>query len=107
MLKFEGVAKVGEFIKAMDFRPYEGHDDTFVIGKVIEKGHLYVDCAFSGRKIPLYKGYTIECVYDTEGERVRREINVPFEVGMVDWDDRVQYVSEGAYKKIIGMGGLV
>ena len=106
MLKFESVAKVGEYIKAMDFRSFEDRVDVFVIGKVIEKGQLFVDCAFSDRKVPLYEGYTIECVFDTEGERVRREINVPFEVGMSDWDDRVQYVSEGAYKKIIGMGGL-
>lgn len=105
MLKFEGVAKVGEYIKAMDFRPYEGQDDMFVIGKVIEKGQLYVDCAFTDRKIPLYEGYTIECVYDTEGDRVTREINVPFEVGMVDWDDRVQYLSEGAMRmyKLVDM----
>ena len=106
MLKFESVAKVGEYIKAMDFRSFEDRDDSFVIGKVIEKGQLFVDCAFSDRKVYLYDGYTIECVYDTEGDRVRREINVPFEVGMTDWDDRVQYVSEGAYKSIIGMGGL-
>ena len=106
MLKFEGVAKVGEFIKAMDFRPYEGQDDMFVIGKVIEKGQIFVDCAFSGRKIPMYEGYTIECVYDTEGDRVGRGINVPFEVAMADWDDRVQYVTEGAYKKIKCVGGL-
>ena len=100
MLKFENVAKIGEFIKAMDFRPYEGRDDMFVIGKVIEKGQIFVDCAFSGRKIPMYEGYTIECVYDTEGDRVRREINVPFEVGMADWDDRVQYVSEASARLI-------
>ena len=106
MLKFESVAKVGEYIKAMDFRSFEDRDDSFVIGKVIEKGQLFVDCAFSDRKVYLYDGYTIECVYDTEGDRVRREINVPFEVGMSDWDNRVQYVSEGAYKSIIGMGGL-
>lgn len=106
MLKFEGVAKVGQFIKAMDFRPCEGLDDQFVIGKVIEKGQLFVDCAFSGRKIPMYEGYTIECVYDTEGERAGREINVPFEVGMADWDRRVEYVSEESFKSIIGMGGL-
>lgn len=106
MMKFEGVAKVGEFIKAMDFRPCEGLDDQFVIGKVIEKGTLYVDCALSGRKIPMYDGYRIECAYDTEGDRVGREINVPFEVAMVDWDRRVEYVSDGAFKSIVGMGGL-
>ena len=100
MLKFEGVAKVGEFIKAMDFRSYEDRDDMFVIGKVIEKGRLFVDCAFSDRKVYLYDGYTIECVYDTEGDRVTREINVPFEVGMADWDDRVQYVSEASARLI-------
>ena len=114
MMKFESVAKIGEFIKAMDFRPMEDRDDSFVIGKIISKGRMFAnsrsniddDRPVIGARRYIGEGYTIECVFDTEGERVRREIGVPFEVGMTDWDDRVQYVSEGAYKRIIGMGGL-
>jgi len=93
MLKFEGVAKVGEFIKAMDFRPREGVDDSFVIGKVL-------------REAPGRGGYIVECKFDTEGQRHGVEVFVPFEMGFSEFDNRVQYVSEGAYKKIIGMGGL-
>jgi hypothetical protein len=95
MLKFESVAKVGEYIKAMDFRPMEGRDDMFVIGKVL------------GYERSRGCGFIVECRFDTEGHRVGEEVFVPFEMaGFSEFDNRVQYVSEGAFKKIIGMGGL-
>ena len=89
MLKFENVAKVGEFIKAMDFRPMEDRDDMFVIGKVLR--YEIARC-----------GFIIECKFDTEGQRVGDEVFVPFElVGFSEFDNRVQYVSEGAMREII------
>ena len=94
MLKFEGVAKVGEFIKAMDFRPYEGRDDMFVIGKVAK----IVQNDFEGQYAP---AYMIDCVYDTEGVRVGQEVFVPFEVSYSDWDNRVQYVNEASARSIV------
>ena len=39
MMKFESVAKVGEYIKAMDFRPMENRDDSFVIGKILREDY--------------------------------------------------------------------
>ena len=94
MMKFENVAKVGEYIKAMDFRSMEGRDDMFVIGKVL--GYEIGRC-----------GFIVECKFDTEGHRVGEEVFVPFEMaGFSEWDDRVQYVSEDSFKSIIGMGGL-
>ena len=94
MLKFESVAKVGEYIKAMDFRPMEGRDDMFVIGKVL--GYEIGRC-----------GFIVECRFDTEGHRVGEQVFVPFEMaGFSEFDNRVQYVSEGAFQSIIGMGGL-
>jgi hypothetical protein len=93
MLKFESVAKVGEFIKAMDFRPMESRDDSFVIGKILREDYR--------------GGFVIECRFDTEGQRVGEEVFVPFEMaGFSEFDNRVQYVSEGAFQSIIGMGGL-
>ena len=92
MLKFEGVADVGEYIKAMDFRHYEDRDDMFVIGQVTAKGlieHLNMN------------GYTIECGYDTEGGRVGVTMFIPYEVSPADWDDRVQYVTAEAYQSIV------
>ena len=105
MLKFESVAKVGQFIKAMDFRPMEDRDDSFVIGKIISKGRMFAKyCPTieeNDRQYYIGEGYTIECRYDTEGERVRREIHVPFEMsGFSEFDNRVQYVSDGAMRKI-------
>ena len=93
MLKFESIAKVGEFIKAMDFRPMEGREDSFVIGKILREDYR--------------GGFIVECRFDTEGQRVGAEVFVPFEMSFMEHDTRVQYVSEGAFKKIIGRGGLV
>ena len=92
MLKFESVAKVGQFIKAMDFRPMEEREDSFVIGKILREDYR--------------GGFMIECRFDTEGQRVGAEVFVPFEMSFMEWDDRVQYVSEGAFNSIIGKGGL-
>lgn len=92
MLKFESVAKVGDYIKAMDFMPREGVEDSFVIGKILRKDSR--------------GGFVIECGFDTEGQRVGEEVFVPFQMSFMEWDDRVQYVSEGAFQSIIGMGGL-
>lgn len=91
-MKFESVAKIGEFIKAMDFRPMEGREDSFVIGKILREDYR--------------GGFIVECRFDTEGQRVGEEVFVPFQMSFMEWDKRVQYVSEGAFKKIIGMGGL-
>ena len=93
MLKFESVAKVGEYIKAMDFRPMENRDDSFVIGKILREDYR--------------GGFVIECRFDTEGQRVGEEVFVPFEMSFMEHDERVQYVSEGAFAKMIGRGGLV
>ena len=92
MMKFESVAKVGEYIKAMDFRPMENRDDSFVIGKILREDYR--------------GGFVVECRFDTEGQRVGEEVFVPFEMSFMEWDDRVQYVSEGAFNSIIGKGGL-
>ena len=93
-MKFENIAVSGEYIKAMDFMPREGVDDSYVIGQVLRKD------SYRG-------GFVIECGFDTEGMRVGKGIFVPFELaGFAEWDDRVQYVTEGAYKKIKFVGGL-
>jgi len=91
-MKFEKVAVSGEYIKAMDFRSREGVDDSYVIGQVLRKDSR--------------GGFVIECGFDTEGMRVGKEVFVPFEMSFMEWDERVQYVSEGAYKKIKCVGGL-
>ena len=91
-MKFENVAVSGEYIKAMDFRPREGVDDSYVIGQVLRKDSR--------------GGFVIECGFDTEGMRVGKEVFVPFEMSFMEWYERVQYVSEGAYKEIKCVGGL-
>ena len=92
MMKFESVAKVGEFVKAMDFMPREGVEDSFVIGKILRKDSR--------------GGFIVKCKFDTEGQRVGEEVFVPFQMSFMEWDERVQYLSEGSFQKIVGIGGL-
>ena len=49
MLKFEGIANVGDIIRAYDFKPMAGRDDAFIEG-VVEKAN----CNESGFKFKNY-----------------------------------------------------
>ena len=49
MLKFEGIAKVGDIIRAYDFKPMAGRDDAFVEG-IVEKTNCN-ESGFSSYKI--------------------------------------------------------
>lgn len=83
MLKFENVAKVGDSIKAYDFRPMEGRPDRFLVGKVTAKG-----------KTPLgFAGYTVTVTESTIPNRVGEEMYVPFGMVFDEWDDRVSKVA--------------
>ena len=83
MLKFENVAKVGDSIKAYDFRPMEGRPDRFLVGKVTAKG-----------KTPLgFAGYTVTVTESTIPNRVGEEMFVPFGMVFDEWDDRVSKVA--------------
>ena len=36
MMKFEQIAKVGDYIRAYDFKPMKGRNDCFIEGTVLE-----------------------------------------------------------------------
>lgn len=91
MLKYSTVAEVGELIKAFDFEPCEGRPDVYLVGKVLKKGDVGVG----------YDAYLVECVYDSwdtardsdpKHSRVGRKIFVPFEMMMLEYDNRVTKV---------------
>jgi hypothetical protein len=83
-LKFEGVANVGDVIKAFDFEPgLRGRPDQYIVGVVRAKGEVsgWVQSVFS-----------VECVYDStatkDRTRVGLNVGVPFELTF-DYDGRV------------------
>lgn len=90
MLKFANIAKVGDTIRAYDFKPMKGREDCFVEGIVKRIDNK------------LYDAFVIEVTYDswdedTEGKqihgRVGKEILVPFEVSFMEFDARVMNLS--------------
>lgn len=86
MLKFANIAKVGDTIRAYDFKPMVGREDCFVegvVGKVDNKGY---DC------------YVITVTKDSWSDaedkgRVGKEVFVPFEVSFMEFDARVMNLS--------------
>ena len=93
MLKFESVAKVGDFIRAYDFEPMPGRPDHYVTGRVIEKGPIFTEIE-PGRKVYICDGYTILCQYDTDGSREGIKVHVPFEMSLTDFDVRIENLTK-------------
>lgn len=93
MLRFENVANVGDMIKALDFRPMEGRNDSYLVGRVIEKGEMFYD-----NGVPMCHGYKVYVTDSRSGSdrfdinRVGIEMIVPFEMSITDFDGRVQLV---------------
>ena len=82
MLKFANVAKVGDTIRAYDFKPMKGREDCFVEGVVKRIDNK------------LYDAFVIEVTKDSWSDaedpgRVGKEILVPFEVSFGEFDARV------------------
>jgi len=77
MLKFEGIP-VGTKIRAYDFEPMNGRADRYVEGTITK---LYDD---------QYEGYVVAVEKDTlHSKNERTEIIVPYEVGFLEYDERV------------------
>ena len=93
MMKFEGIAKVGDIIRAYDFKPCVGRDDAFIEGVVIDDNNMEGG----------YKAYKIEVTADKfrKYETTRKKTNrvgalmyVPFETSFMEFDFRVVNLSE-------------
>jgi hypothetical protein len=92
MLKFAETAQIGDVIKAFDFKPMEGREDSFLIGKVIAKGPIKRFEPELDREIYLCDGYTIEITECSDNVRTGDTGYVPFQVSMMEYDERVQVV---------------
>jgi hypothetical protein len=99
VLKFENLANVGDVIKAYDFMPVSDRPDMFMTGRVLEKG--MIKHPVDGYE--MFAGYTIEII--GMGEENRYEIGeiayVPYEVSMIEYDERVELVATKAELEMI------
>ena len=91
MLKFAETAQVGDKIRALDFEPFPGRDDHFIIGTVIAKGPIHHPV----EGFYMFEGYTIEITgADREDDsRIGDTGYVPFETSF-DYDGRVENLTE-------------
>lgn len=90
MLKFEGVAEVGQIIRAFDFEPREGMPNEFIEGRVVKKGEVIHPEGFY-----MFDGFHIEitgAARENDG-RIGDVGYIPFEIGgFGEWDGRVERV---------------
>ena len=95
MLKFENIAKVGDMIRAYDFKPCAGRDDAFIEG-IVEQ----VNCNEAG-----YNSYKVTVLvdkfkkYETKPNprnRVGQIVFVPHQTSFMEFDFRVVNLSKMA-----------
>ena len=83
------IAKVGDEIKAFDFKPLKGRADCFIQGVVVKKGMTDLG----------YYGFTIKVTKKIVGgiERpIRNKIMlVPFDLAEQDYDNRITLIKKG------------
>ena len=93
MLKFENIAKVGQTIRAYDFKPMAGRSDCFVEGTVLAIDNSQGYKAF---KIRVSKDVfdNKECTESGYGCRVTKEVFVPFQVSFMEYDARIINLSK-------------
>lgn len=92
MLKFETLANVGDVIKAFDFKPFPGRPDCYMTGRVIAKGPV----KHPELGVVMFHGYTIEIIdadEDSREDRIGDTGYVPFEVTMMEYDERIELVA--------------
>jgi hypothetical protein len=86
MLKFANIARIGDTIRAYDFKPMVGREDCFVEGRIVEIDHKGYDC------------FVIEVTKDSWSDaedkgRVGHKVSVPFQVSFMEFDARVMNLS--------------
>jgi len=93
MLKFENIAKVGDVIRAYDFKPCAGRDDAFIEG-VVEQANCN-EPGFNCFKIIVTadKFHKFETKPKKEN-RVGRIMFVPHETGFMEFDHRIINLSK-------------
>ena len=86
MLKFANIAKLGDTIRAYDFKPMKGREDCFVEGVVVKIDNKGYDC--------FVINVTKDSWSDAQDQgRVGKQVMVPFEVSFMEFDARVMNLS--------------
>jgi hypothetical protein len=93
MLKFEGIAKVGDIIRAYDFKPMAGRDDAFIEG-IVENANSN-EFGFSAYKITVtvdkFKKYENKA---SARNRVGQIAFVPHQTSFHEFDFRIINLSK-------------
>jgi hypothetical protein len=93
MLKFANVAKVGDIIRAYDFKPMAGRDDAFIEGVVIDANNN--EQGYKAFKVKVtvdkFKKYETKV---TARNRVEQIAFVPHQTSFMEFDFRVINLSE-------------
>jgi len=88
MLKFANVAKVGDIIRAYDFKPMAGRDDAFIEGVVIDANNN--EQGYKAFKVKVtvdkFKKYETKV---TARNRVEQIAFVPHQTSFMEFDFRV------------------
>ena len=94
MLKFEGVAKVGDVIRAYDFKPCQSRGDAYVEGVVESVNNT--EMGFKAYKITVTADKFIGDVETTKSpdNRIGKIMFVPYEVDFMEYDFRVVNLSK-------------
>ena len=93
MLKFEGIAKRGDIIRAYDFAPCAGRDDAFIEG-VVENANC-TEPGFKCFKVTVTADKFQK--YETKANKKNRVgaiMFVPFETSFMEFDFRVINLSK-------------
>ena len=93
MLKFANVAKVGDIIRAYDFKPCAGRDDAFIEG-VVEQANCN-EPGFMAYKITVttdkFQKYETK---PNKKNRVGKIVFVPHQTSFMEFDFRIINLSE-------------
>ena len=90
MLKFENTAKVGDYIRAYDFRPMRGRMDCYVEGEVLA---ITNEQGYKAFKIKVMNDVAEGQMEDSKFTRNGKEVFVPMEVSFMEYDSRIMNLS--------------
>ena len=93
MLKFTGVAKVGDIIRAYDFKPCAGRDDAFIEGDVIDANNTEAGFLAYKVEVTAYKFKKYETT-KKKTNRVGEVMYVPHQTSFMEFDFRVVNLSK-------------
>jgi hypothetical protein len=90
-MKFQGIAKIGDYIRAYDFKPMRGRMDCYVEG-VVES--ITNECGYLAYKIKVMNDvFGGEMQEDADCTRNGKEVFVPMEVSFMEYDSRIMNLS--------------